>query len=232
MRIIGGHDYYDGAVPFDTDKSRVFLRDSKELELPPAERFVFKIKEYKNVDWAHILDCIEVIFCGKRYRGIRLIQTYSLGVTYRVNTITCWHPHQIRNFVIFDKKPKFTYEPDWRCVYEETLENYFTPNPVDEKTFKFLLEHRVMVAIRQFNAFDNDKQIWVVNSDGLKDLNFGSVLPTWDAYQELEMFLGTILVGDEDRMVKVSDTTKLKKYGFDGMSFKNPVHRNKPRGKK
>lgn len=229
MRIIGGHDYYDGVIPFDSDRERVFVRDRKEIELVPFDKSRLQVKSHQKRTIREI-EKLEVIFCGKRYRGIHYIERtpiYQLLVDVHL-----WTKDRALKFMDFDDRPKWQWRRDIEQVFDEDLDNYFAPTPVDEKTFELLRELKVLIAIADHTKYAHrDKPIWRVNSDELKDINFGSIVPTWEAYQELEMFIGTILVNDNDRMVQVSEKSKLAKHGFDKWSFKNPVHRNKPRGK-
>lgn len=237
MRIIGGHDYYDGVVPFDTDRSHVFLRDGRELDLPQPIVPTLYVDQFTGKQWQHDLDVIEVIFCGKRYRGMRLSR-YLRNGGEAPEAFHFWSSAKLRAFMTetgmsFQKRPKYR----WHCendrnVYDDNLEDFFFADEVEPDLFKRLVAERVLIAVAPIKRpYGRDNAPWKVNCDGLRELHFSAVVEPWAAYQELDMFLGTILVGDEDRMVKVSDETKLRKYGFDGWSFKNAVHAGKPRGR-
>lgn len=236
MRIIGGHDYYDGVVPFDTDRSRVFLRDAREVELP-LTKHNFRVQTFPK-GWGSELYALELIFCGKRYLGLELALSRSVPgqfTTERQNhfiwTFERYKDLQRTLGFTFETVNKRNRRWDDTSLYENDLEDFFIPKEATDLS-RWLLDERVLVAIAppQRNRWGNTKVPWVINGDGLKDVHFASAVEPWRAYQELDMFLGTILVGDEDRMVKVSDKTKLAKYGFDNWSFKNAVHAGKPRG--
>ena len=228
MRIIGGHDYYDGVIPFDSDRERVFVRDRKEIELVPVDNSRLQIKSTMR-PVIQSLEKLEVIFCGKRYRGIRIMEQTR---NYQpLIDVFAWTKERALQHVEFDERPAWR-GPLEEQIYEGDVDRYFIPTPVDEKTFALLRKHKILIAIANHSRYSNlDNDIWRVNSDELRRLHFGSIMPAWEAYQELEMFLGTILVNDNDKMVTVSEQSKLAKHGFDKWSFKNPVHRNKPRGK-
>jgi len=227
MRIIGGHDYYDGVIPFDSDRERVFVRDHKTIELVPVDNSRLQIKSTARPVLRGI-EKLEVIFCGKRYRGIRIKETTR---QYQpLIDVFAWTAERALQHLEFDDRPAWR-TPDGEQIYSQDVGRYFAPTPVDEKTFALLRQQKILIAIAQHEGFSN-KSTWRVNSAELKYLHFGSIMPAWEAYQELEMFLGTILVNDDDQMVKVSEQSKLVKHGFDKWSFKNPIHRNKPRGAK
>ncbi len=226
MRIIGGHDYYDGLTTH-SDKTRVFLRDRREVALPKPKVFHLKLSGLGGFD---DVVSLEVIFCGRRYRGlsIRLHRNTVSEINY------FWSATKLRDYIADHGCLRFIEAPKVRWhtrsasyLYEKDLDTFFSPAPIEAALLEWVVRERALVAIA---PTQNHVKEWVINSDGLKDLWFYQAVAPWEAYQELEMFLGTILVGDEDRMVKVSDEIKLRKYGFDKWSFKNIVHAHKPRG--
>ena len=104
MRIIGGRDYYDGVVGFDSD-DRVFIRKNHHklvdsdyialtgnlLDIRPrlnintpdrhgrgSSSWIWEGKEIQ-------IETIMVIFCGKLYRGIKTTQGSTLTSNYQEN---------------------------------------------------------------------------------------------------------------------------------------------------
>jgi hypothetical protein len=232
MKIIGGHDYYDSVGGYSED-DRVFIRqkpysyDTKDthewvklsLPLPPFSPHLFR----ENIN------SMEVIFCGKHYFSLYFTESLhgSLTTTYIWNfkTFKKFIDEGIINFDDY----RYRYYGDQKKKTLEIIEKAFTPT-LYVKDYE-LINNGVVIATREGPNFNKEKDyIWSKNPVGLKDIGFASVVPPWEAYQEIEMYLGTILVNDKDRMVNVSDKVKLSKYGFDKWSFKNKVHNSKPRG--
>lgn len=215
MRIIGGYDYYDTVGNFSKDASditfvrqKAFTRETKDthewITLP-------KKVPFKNnyLEW-HV-STVEVIFCG----------TYYFGVTYRTDRGIKYYWKY--SDLIDDKIDFFDY--DWNNSSKELkkrLEEEFVPRKFFDQDA--LIRNNVVIAVR----FREENQ-WSKNPTGLKEIGFASVVPPWEAYQEIEMFLGTILVNDQSKMVSVSDKSKALKYGFDKYSFRNINHPAKPR---
>lgn len=228
MRIIGGHDYYDGAVPFDTDRTRVFVRNSEESDFMPFEKWQLHTAAYIDDSWSYTVVPIELLFCGRRYRGIRLERINNRS--YEVENVYHWEPKKLLEKVKFAKRPRWRRSEVDQNIYESDLERYFTSTALTDLELIKVLEHHVLIAFTEVGRYGGPRK-WIINGDNLKNIHFASVFSPWQAYQELDMFLGTILVGDDDRMVKVSDATKIGKYGFDQFSFRNQVHPGKPRHK-
>lgn len=67
---------------------------------------------------------------------------------------------------------------------------------------------------------------WLVRNPRLKDLRLGSALDSYTVFQELGMFIGGVMPGQQSPMVQVSDRTQVLKKGFD------PVYgfRRRPQG--
>lgn len=232
MLIVGGYDYYDSIGQYDDDKTRVFKRNEKKTlpydALPSIGTFtpvvgeddIFNQWKTRHLNYRHIE---LIIFCGVQYRGIQISSPQGLI-------------HWTAKSFIKEAEAlyKIEIDPDfvgnrWRSGC--SLNNFFTPYKIKDQSK--LIENNVLIA-RVINSYLEYKKSWKweLNPVGLKNLNFAQIVPPAIAYQELEMYLGTILVNDQDHMVKVSDKTKLLKYGFDKTSFKNMVHPSKPRGRK
>jgi hypothetical protein len=231
MKIIGGYDYYDSVGGYQDDISRTFVRqkpysyDTKDthewidLSLP--------LPNYYYYNFTEGVQSLEVIFCGKYYFGLYYYAT--LPGKPQVKTI-------IWDFETFEDNLKTE-----KLHFHES--KYYKKQAIDSIKKLFdrkrypneneLIKNGVVIATRDSGVFSSDRKIrerWSKNPSGLKDIHFASVVPPWEANQEIEMYLGTILVNDADKMINVSDTVKLKKYGFDNWSFKNKIHNSKPRG--
>jgi hypothetical protein len=237
MKIIGGYDYYDSVGGFHTDDTRTFVRqkpysyDTKDthewvtLSLPR--------KKYFPREFDEDVFSIEVIFCGKHYFGL-YYRTSGLREPSQIHYIWDYETLQLHlkeEKLHFDEGKYFFRINHYHAL--EHIEKLFIPMKYERETE--LIENGVVIATRHGEdlvsyGLDEKNFKWTKNPSGLKDIHFASVVPPWEAYQEIEMYLGTILVNDADKMVNVSDKVKLGKYGFDKWSFKNKIHPAKPRG--
>lgn len=231
MRIIGGKDYYDHAVYYNTDTSRIFKRgralDNNLVEDKILDKFLV---EHINdtINGFHFMS-ITVIMCGKIYNGLQVDYGDDL------NTISefIWSKDKFYKFI---EKNNIVIPNgnNWRHYYNLTKNTIELMNWVrtsNKDNLDYLIKNEIIIAIRSTNNYFGDKN-WLINTEGLDKINFAAVLKPHEAYQEIDMFLGTILVNDADNMVQVSNETKIKKYGFDDFSFKNKIHPSKPRSKR
>lgn len=253
MRIIGGNDYYDGVVPYDTDNTRIYQRthytkDTKDLiELPVLGNVSYRLRlgnwkdkhrDHDGYTWylgkqtRTDIDLIHVIFCGRKYSGI--VETL---VSTDINDYKVIHKNYYWTFEKFDEfvkanNIKYGDANSWDMnvqINKNTIEDYFKVKVLSGSDLQYLIDNRILIAIGSGETYHKVK--WKINPDELKDIGFPAVFDAWSAYQELDMFIGSVLVSDQDKMVRVSDESKAKKYGFDKWSFKNQKHRAKPRGK-
>lgn len=233
MKIIGGYDYYDTIGGYQKDDSRVFLRQKPYSYETKDTHEVVILSLPRAITFHHYIDTpmstIEVIFCGKYYFGVCLD---ILSTKKYIWTFEDFEASVASKEIKFYDKNYYSYTSEKVKIIDKFKELFIRKNYKPEKE---LIDNGVVIATRTgtgFPEYNSDKRNfrWSKNPSGLKDINFASVVPPWEAYQEIEMYLGTILVNDDVNMVKVSDETKLFKYGFDKWSFKNKIHPAKPRG--
>jgi len=246
MRVIGGKDYYDGAVSFDTDTTRCFVRDnhmkSKPIKVPELNgfyrRLIIRSSLYSRKA-SETFRCISIIFCGKVYNLVIEISDEELHHVHAKEVIhfskkTLLEAMNKRNVKMISDR-KSLWQPSARDLSQNDLDEFFTPQDVSKDVMDYLIDNKVIVAIRKSitewaHMYSNEPNgNWFINTDGLKEYGFGSLVDPWTANQEIDMFLGTILVREEDRQIQISDKSKIGKYGFDQWSFRNQSHRGKPR---
>jgi hypothetical protein len=238
MKIIGGYDYYDTIGGYHSDDTRIFIRQKPySYETKDTHEWV-KLSLSQAIVLNYYLETsistVEVIFCGKYYFGLCLTNSFP-GVSPSKKYIWSFEDFQASvasGEIKFHEKNYLYYTREKVKIVERLEKLFIRKNYSPEKE---LIDNGVVIATRFGSGFPEYRQDeahykWSKNPSGLKDINFASVVPPWEAYQEIEMYLGTILVNDDINMVKVSDATKLTKYGFDRWSFKNKIHTAKPRG--
>lgn len=242
MRIVGGHDYYDGAAPYDADNTRVFVRELKgkarEVKLPVwGSHDSLRIEGNQEL----FIQPTTVIFCGRIYRGWRLSDTWGTDFYYSLNKNSLTYVWSLEALVHWLNERGAKISPESRVrkkgLHLLNIVDYFKVESVSPVIMDQLISERVLIAVNQppdraswrgGGWFDTGK--WKVNTDELGKMKFP--LHAYQAYQELEMFLGTILVNDRDSMAKLSDAERAVKHGFDEYSFRDKMHRAKPRGRR
>lgn len=249
MRIIGGKDYYDGAVPFDTDETRCFVRHehskSTSVDVPVFNQYkktLMVTRALYGRQWAEGYYCMTILFCGMVHNFVmKNARTEKYNIKTKSFSIEkfFWTKKDLLQELeadslrIASKSPWDSDNSDKHLI-RENLDDFFEKRPVSKEVMDYLIENSIIVAIsRSVNDKWNPQQNakWYLNTDTLKEYHFGSQVDPYTANQEIDVFLGTILVADEDRQVKLSDASKIKKHGFDKWSFRNQKHRGKPRSR-
>jgi len=241
MLIINNNkkDYYDGVVgTMGIDKTLIYDRKLIEIEeekFPKFfkfERFHFMnkdkpiqsllnlkikkelLKKYPNIGF------FVIGFCGKLYIGWKLY-----GEIINHNT-------SIKDFTF-----KITYDYDfiktivepkgWNSNFEEDVQKVLNYNSLqlfrDLKTPTFIYDgdHN------RTNLKDRNKLKFIINPL-LKDYEFYKVFDSFQAFQEISMFIGGVLGRDEKEIVEVADKYKITQHGFDyKWSFRKESTKNK-----
>ena len=258
MRFIGGKDYYDGVTGFDTDERRVFVRQNFKKAEHRSHDQVYDLQSelvfdnYKrNSRWKQEsadLREISVIFCGVLYRGLyREESAYNYDFGGHSTTYHCFWDHasalaelERQDCVLFDDDFVWNRRDSTvnvKKVTDKTFAGFFGPQGLPQKVTDTLIKENVVHSIQlgldhtYHNKYTETYRKWFDNTDGLKAIGFASVIDPWQAYQQIDMWLGSQLAKEEDNMVKLSDGELIGKHGFDKTSFRNTHHVGKPRGK-
>jgi hypothetical protein len=223
-------DYYDGVVgTTGIDKTIIYNRDIIEVEENDIPLFLkrksyayqnrkdspflnlayYKInKEYKK-NFSHYGHFI-IGFCGKMYIGWKLYNE-------------AWDGSLIT---------EISYDAEYM---KEALVNDTYWGKLDENIDKILKYDNVQL-FRDLNApyfvYDGDynrvsipkyyhrnKEQFIINPL-LKDYEFYKVFNTFQAFQEIQMFMGGVLGSKEKEIVQIEDKYKIAQHGFDKWSFR------------
>ena len=228
-------DYYDGvAGSTGIDKTLVYERETLEVENIPTlfrerkgywssrktDTPFYKIdyhsikKQYRGKEFDEYAFFI-IGFCGKLYVGWKLYRelepvhhTISTEYTYDIEYMkemlqeNSWRGNFIDhvNYIIkYDalelfrnsKTPAFVYDGDYgRTTYDKRRSIYNSHNP------KFFVNPL------------------------LKDYEFYKVFDSFQAFQEISMFIGGVLGRGEEKIIEVEDKYKIAQHGFDKWSFR------------
>jgi len=246
MRIKGGKDYYDGGLAQGLDEDLVFVRarhSAAEIVgadlvglRAPAERIGLKdvdlkvARKYSNGLGGHYdnevrrHDCryrfgtMCVWFAGKRYGGIRVVQSfYGSGKEDVVRLF--WEEGKFREFLssieVRPRKPSYLGSEHY--LDDKGLAEHFSGRGAEAEEL-WAIENGAAIAIW---IDEYGQKGWKLNTDGLKELDFVRVIDTYAAFQELSMFVGGVMSRPGAPMVEITDDrVKAAKHGFDNWSFR------------
>jgi hypothetical protein len=204
MRIISKfHDYYDSVMRMGMDKECIYLRDTKEIEIPKDHNDV-RISGRRNKNQGDIADItrdkVIIGFCGniypliiekkeKDYCSPELIYHYKES-EYTQKYIGRWY----NTISFFDK--------DW-SKYKKIFVDYKTP------VFIILIIDRI----------SNNNRSLLLNPR-LSDYNFQSIKDPYTAYQDIYMYISGVLGINQKELIEISDKNRIEKHGFDKWSFR------------
>lgn len=233
MRIVGGRDYYDTALALGHDASTVFVRETgrclSDRDLIPitsvhvvfsdAKRyrsyaaFSGRIETVRYHDSEFALARIAVIFCGKLYRGMWLSEGASAEAT-------CFWDMESLVAHFAKRGLKITLG---RKIEEPLDVALFATKAVDAKLLDVLILNRVVHAIRfPQTLYVPGGPSWLINSDQLRIVQFYRKLDPYQTFQEIDMWVSSVLFGTTADMAEIADADRIAKHGFDRWSFRRP----------
>lgn len=232
-------DYYDGvAGTMGIDKTIVYERNTQEFE-GEAMPMVFRQKsfytyfrdrennpfyklgnshmktEYTKKFPYHSYFIIG--FCGKLYVGFKLYSLNEQTTEFEnsIMTITYDKDYMIE---LFDKI-------GFSGHFQDNLNHVLQYNALDWfvnmriPAFVYDQKHGGIVHIDS-RYYDNKLTPKFVINPLLKDYEFYKVFNSFQAFQEVSMFMGGVLGRGEKEIVEVADKYKIAQHGFDKWSFR------------
>jgi hypothetical protein len=223
MRIISKFkDYYDSAAGMGIDKELVYLRKTEvikkvEIGFEPVGWYVVSItmkQMHQSLGTAyHAINKCILGFCGRSF------PVFNIGDRY-----FCSYEQVVRQMKK-DLDPK---------SFKEAIEDFETPKRYSmdrgSKRGRLLLWAK---EIREFNPLEwhfkykvpiflyEDKTNKVILNPPLKPMGFAAIKSSYEAFQEIGMFLSGVL-GSHDDPDQIKDDKVLRDAkGFNDMSFKN-----------
>ncbi|MCS4089013.1 hypothetical protein [Rhizobium sp. BK176] len=247
MRIIGGHDYYDSAQAFGQDKERVFVRksfdkdegllvgevglkpvDASRLLLAPDHRLYryHSDDKVKNRKGRFDFRPMVVWFAGVRHACVMVEGKHADQDGYM--KWCAWSADELREFLASVESGFSDNHWTRTDLGKDNVDEWFAEPGTDAEK-EWLVTKGVSIAISDGLGSHHGHQAWYstrrwkIDTDGLKDLGFQCVLPPWEAFQRLDMWVGGIIARPGRPTVEIaSDVVRRDKHGFDGMSFKKP----------
>jgi hypothetical protein len=218
MRIIGGHDYYDGAG-MGIDADVVFVRDNAVV-LKPDITF---IKEHP-FEIPRALDHraagrIEVsVSPGLHIIAGRIYPFFRIG---KRDWMT-WRPEDnvfaYSAGEAFDALSDYEWLPNIEKGFERTeafkiaaIEEFFAKQEPSRDQLDWILMNRIIVGTLHWHC---SRTYFNANHACLKEFSPFRILPPAQIHQEISQFVGGVLSLPDDPL-QLSDKSKIMKAGFD-----------------
>jgi len=227
-------DYYDGVVgTMGVDKSIVYNREIIEVEEQDFPDFIKRKSVYWrkskdtpfiNLGYHNIKSIYKdryqhyghfiIGFCGKLYIGWKL---YSEELEYdgisNLKTDITYDSNFMKS--ILDNRSFFgNLDNDINAILNYNALQLFR----DLKTPVFIYDGdhgRVSIP----RSYHRNKEKFIINPL-LKDYEFYKIFDTFQAFQEIQMFMGGVLGSPEKEIVQIEDKYKITQHGFDKWSFR------------
>ncbi len=237
MRIISDfHDYYDAVQKVAQDRSVVYLRKRREVQV--KDRWPFP----ELGSWIYWEGkCLEVAehtigFCGRIYPVLRLSALRPMA--RRQGSAVCFDLGQVDEFVAAHFKAKevsayrsqrWLWPWNWPSYGRRlNFQRFFTDCEEKRDAYAGLfLENKcpIFVATPAAGPAKRGEIAW---NASLKELEFYRVLDPHTAFQEIQMFLGA-LAQPPTEIPKASDEDLAEAKGFDKWSFRKEPEAGKRR---
>jgi hypothetical protein len=238
-------DYYDGvAGSAGIDKTLVYDRQITELEDKDMPDFFRKTtffnhfrgkdnnpfyrlsnshikNEYFNKYPRHSYFLIG--FCGKLYAGFKLYSIDKNTTEYNnvITTITYDKDYMIE---LFDGKTYHGhFEDNLNHVLQYDAMEWFR----EMKTPCFVYDQDSGLDHIDLKHYGRNYVSKFIINPILKDYEFYKVFDTFQAFQEISMFIGGVLGRGEKEIIEVADKYKIGQHGFDKWSFRKEPTKNK-----
>lgn len=217
-------DYYDGVVgTMGIDKTIVYNREIFETEnrknfpdfINKNKRNWKEMKEYpfsslglysfnkEFIDKYSGYSYFIVGFCGKLYVGWKLYSdTFTTTITYDKNLINkILHPRGFTMNTDLSTDIKIIESYDALNVFREYNSPIFIYDSSIERT-----------SVGKYSYGKNER--FMVNPL-LNDYKFYKLFDSYQAFQEISMFISGVLGNKEKKVIQVSDKNKIEQHGFD-----------------
>mgnify|MGYP001627756063 CR=1 FL=1 len=238
MKIIGGHDYYDGAG-FGVDESVVFLRKAQTFEGTPLTLPGLIGSSYDTRKPA--LRFFRILVGGEVFPGVReYTPDYNeRDATGRLRRV---YPEDRLHFDVqsalealerLEEAGAHTRFFLDRIQPKERITRFFEKTEAPEWT-DWMIENRVVVGYNHRPRSDREssKNVVEANISTLKELEAFRAIDPATAHMRIANWIGGVLPHGPDP-VEISDLSRIRKAGFDTVSsFRTPKGAKKPRRKK
>lgn len=244
MKIVSKFiDYYDGLQSMGHDDSLIYNRKTveynKDATLPKiiSDLLDVSIHVPNDKNWAgepkyrfggteqvtgkdkrtwYIKYHTKIIFCGKPYVALSFESPWS-NPHLSVPPEYFYTPDQVFRFCesrgidLYQYSKKRTWPPTTKTL-KEAIVDFFKVRELDKD---WLIENKVICVALDYVGMAPYSGLGVIVNPCLKDYQFAKAVDPYQAWQELEMWIGGTLAFPQNQMVEISDESKVKKHGFD-----------------
>jgi hypothetical protein len=209
MRIISKfRDYYDSAAAYGIDRTVVYVRETKEITPRKQSRWTYRPVLFKHKNITYEYQQGQIGFCGGCYPFV----------------IVTWYEKQELKRNVFWSLEFFSefygkYVPGWEKGYKYRKESWTHQRFreffewVPEGFSEIFHTHQIPIFVR----YSNEE---VIANPNLRDFEFYRLFDSFQAHQELAMYVGGVLRQSENSMIQLSDEDKAAKHGFNKASFR------------
>lgn len=166
-----------------------------------------------------------VAFCGKLYPGVYLIKHKDVSDAAQQPENLNTYFYSLDSLLAYFKKKDIevkSFKPTkWDFWLDKKRKRDFTkifklvnPNQFQDT----LISNKITTAV--VSSFSNKEGFHFSIDLPLKDVEFFKKFDSWQAYQEISMYLGGVLTPEAKPMLKTEDKYKISSHGFDKMSFR------------
>lgn len=222
------HDFYDHGMSFGYDPNDIrYVREKLEITEADARKLFPIDSEIDRAPQGQIystrrcgkfsLQPIMIVFCGKIYRCVKVADQ----TTGYDQTACFYHTLDLSNYIKTRYRFEFQKHAGWDWLHDDRpryLKFLDDQGDGSKNFYDRCIANRIIVAVRTLPA-NYGPDIWELNRQ-LKDLEFYRIMSPYQAYQELSMWIGGVLIQPDKPMVTVSDAMKIHKAGYDKWSFR------------
>lgn len=250
MKIISSFsDYYDGvsnSIGVDAD-DLTYVRRSLNIEC--GKLSVREVFDYQNSipcsesGYGHLVSPIAIFFCGKAYSVLQydgsIFTSYDSLYLHVKDRAFKNNSNATGLLEMFDEADRtiaikgekfysnfFTY---FKRLSSSSWEKVRQGKDIDHRIFREVKAPVFMITKRYFS-----REMSLITNPRLEHYRFGHFVDAFQAYQEIDMFLGNNMVEPIDNSINRTDELIRDSKGFDKNSFKNlsPGGRKSRREKK
>jgi hypothetical protein len=229
------------------DLTQVWVREPKEIPCYSKHNFYRGTTGKDDMEWPfpEVNGCVVIGFCGKIYPLIRIIEEgYYEDSDYIIPMTFCYSYEEWKEYCSKKQKKKTTREQYLHKRYSSSYErnhvrDFFEECEKNKNSYEHLfIEHNTPIFVASWKTdYAKYNKVITFNSS-FEDTGFIRIFDPYQAYQEIQMYFGSVLHGSDGHKSKykgqmiepeLDDKTKAEAHGFDRFSFRNDKHPSKPR---
>lgn len=232
MKVISKYrdDYYDGAAALSDQNSVVFRRNNGSLliaDLPEnLQKIIIDSKkvgcEYVKSRAFMMMTGVLVFFCGKVYRGVRVVRT-SLDKRKNIEEMEDQVFYNLEDTEAYLAKYSFnlaTRDSFFLCGVKsrKSFEKFLADQGTSE-FYDFCHEQKIVIGTFECNT-EFDRRVREIATNGrLRRYNFDRVKPAKEAISEMEAYIGGVLSTKFVKPEIVDPMKEIRENGFNMNSF-------------